>query len=609
MAATREQVIYLDVEDEITSAASRIRAADAPRVAVVVPAGSRIATSRINFRLLAREAVAQGRRIAIVAPDAPSRALAASAGLPVFGSVGEYESAAAADEDVGSGESAGGGSASGSRRSRGADASAGDASAAGASAATATAAAATLTGRPEEGTILIPGEPDEGPSVGARPTAGRAATSARAAAPPVAERAIRRGRVMPRFLPLAAAIVVLALVAGGVAGYVLLPSATVVVTPQYEPVGPISFTIRADPATTSVDGAAGVIPAERLTFDLSATGTFPATGKREEKRAATGVVRWTNCDPTASYRIPAGAVVGTSTAIRFSTTEAVFLPVAGIKNGNVLDCQSGSVGVQAVDPGPEGNVDAGAIDLPPATYNANVIHVTNPDPTSGGSLKTFPKVKQADVDAAQSALQKQLGQDLDARIAEPGAVPSSMTAFPVTASISEPVLDADPAALVGEEIPTFDLTMTATGAVVAVDEGPIRAIGAARLASSVRQNRSLVDDSVTITTGKPSVSGVVVTFPVEASATQVATLDPGVLRDAIRGQTVEEARRTLAAYGRVSISTWPEWVSTIPTIDQRLDVEVGAPSPRPPSPSPRPTPSPSRPVASPGAPAASPSGS
>jgi hypothetical protein len=80
-------IVYLDVEDEITSAASRIRSAEENRVALVVPYGSRLATSRINFRLLAREAQTRGRRLAIVAGDAATRALAASAGLPAFGSV------------------------------------------------------------------------------------------------------------------------------------------------------------------------------------------------------------------------------------------------------------------------------------------------------------------------------------------------------------------------------------------------------------------------------------------------------------------------------------------------------------------------------------------
>ena len=86
-------IVYLDVEDEITSAATRIRTASESRVALVLPFGSRLSTSRINFRLLAREAMVYGRRLDVIAPDASARALAASAGLPVFGSVGEYEAA------------------------------------------------------------------------------------------------------------------------------------------------------------------------------------------------------------------------------------------------------------------------------------------------------------------------------------------------------------------------------------------------------------------------------------------------------------------------------------------------------------------------------------
>ena len=86
-------IVYLDVDDEITSAAQRIRSSTATQVALVVPYGSRIATSRMNFRLLSREAIVSNRRLSIVSGDAASRALAASAGLPVFASVSEYEDA------------------------------------------------------------------------------------------------------------------------------------------------------------------------------------------------------------------------------------------------------------------------------------------------------------------------------------------------------------------------------------------------------------------------------------------------------------------------------------------------------------------------------------
>src|SRR5438876_626358 len=91
-----EGIVYLDVDDEITSAASRIRSSAGTKIALVVPYGSRIATSRINFRLLSREALVSNRRLSVIAGDAASRALAASAGPPVFSRVTEYEAAVAA---------------------------------------------------------------------------------------------------------------------------------------------------------------------------------------------------------------------------------------------------------------------------------------------------------------------------------------------------------------------------------------------------------------------------------------------------------------------------------------------------------------------------------
>jgi hypothetical protein len=95
-----EGIVYLDVDDEITSAAQRIRSAPGTKVALVVPYGSRIATSRMNFRLLSREAVVSNRRLSIVSGDAAARSLAASAGLPVFGSVAEYEASIARPADA-----------------------------------------------------------------------------------------------------------------------------------------------------------------------------------------------------------------------------------------------------------------------------------------------------------------------------------------------------------------------------------------------------------------------------------------------------------------------------------------------------------------------------
>ena len=42
-------IVYLEIDDEITGAISKLRAVRDGEAVIVVPPGSRIATSRINF--------------------------------------------------------------------------------------------------------------------------------------------------------------------------------------------------------------------------------------------------------------------------------------------------------------------------------------------------------------------------------------------------------------------------------------------------------------------------------------------------------------------------------------------------------------------------------
>ena len=403
-------IVYLDAEDEITSAAARIRAAADSRVGLVLPFGSRVATSRINFRLLAREAMSHGRRLDIVAPDASARALAASAGLPVFASVGEYEEALDTEDEEKdarrAASRAAAGLAGGAAVAGSAAVAGGTASAAPADPRGATAAAPTGGADPNSGSVRSSGAKARGGS-SARPAAAGAAAAAAGAADlsdtdlydapgavgasttrspdalPVAQ-GRRRGR---RLGAIIGTLLVLVVVVGavGVGAYLLLPSASITVTPRIEDLGPVTFKVHADPTATSVDEAAGVVPAVTLTVPVETQSDFPATGKRVEKHPAKGAVKWTNCDPTSPYRIPSGTVVKTASGTAFTTDEEVFLPVAILSGGGAspsLDCQSSEVSVTADVPGPDGNVDAGTIRVVPPRYNSNVLRVNNPAPTT-----------------------------------------------------------------------------------------------------------------------------------------------------------------------------------------------------------------------------------
>ncbi|MFL5680857.1 MAG: baseplate J/gp47 family protein [Chloroflexota bacterium] len=575
---TTPSVVYIDVDDEITSAAARIRGSDDGPVALVVPHGSRVATSRINFRLLAREAQSRGRRLSIVAGDGATRALAASAGLPVFRSVGEYE-----------------------RSIDGGDTAADDAVdvLAPASRPAPMRAASTEQAPPppppsrraRTAAAAVP----LAPAVAAAPS-GAAAASAHA---PTTVVAVPRGTSalhVPPFvrenrLAIAAAAIALGVVVLGLAAFFLLPSASIALTPREEPIAPVSITIRADPDATTSDIAAAVVPGRRLSFDLAASDTFPVKGVRVEETKATGRVTFRSKDYLRENRIPAGSIVSTSASVKFRTTATVIVPRAVIVGFSIVPGQA-SVGIEAVEPGTDGNVEPNAITVVPAGEDPVFLDVRNREPTTGGKHDEFPRVDQADVDAAVAQLTKQLEGDFETLIADPARIPAGTTVFPDTRSLGDVRPTTDPTTLIGEEVPTFELDLQSTGTVVAVDETAVKSLAASRLQEGVGAGHRVVDGSVNVDVGDGRVDGDVVTFPVTATGRRVQVVDPAQVAARIKGRPIDEARSILQEYGDVKIGVWPDWVSSIPTIDARIDLRVTPSAAAPTGASPAPSPSP-----------------
>ena len=558
------RIIYLEVDDEITSAATRIRASESMRVAVVLPHGSRVATSRINFRLLSRDALTHEKRVSIVSGDPATRALAASAGLPVFNSVAEYESSlVGSDEDE-------------SRPGTGVPVVAVAVPLVGSSPPDGTLGlivpdAAPATGPPGDTTRTSiardPGPTLDRHSVG--PTTGSA--GAVGTVRPT-DSAGRGGRRTPWLI--GGAILALAALVGGVGAYLLLPSAAIVVTPRPERLGPISITVVADPNATTPSVTPPVVPAKTVTIPLAVDDTFPATGKRIALTKAAGSVRFENLDPTSSNRIVSGSIVSTGPGVRFRTAVTITVPQAELVGLTIFPARA-SVKVTAVDGGPDGNVDAGAIDIVPRGENSLFLKVGNPEATSGGTSEEFTRVTQADVDGALAALNLALQESFREAMADPSLTAGGATVFPETGTLGPSTPTVPPETLVGQEVTTFALGLSATGTVITADTAPVAAIAEAQLRAAVKPGYEIVAGSVDIQVGKGVVIGQTVTFPVTATAQQIAILDPAALKAKVLGKPVKEAKAILEPYGQVELTVSPDWVGSVPSFESRVELTIG----------------------------------
>jgi len=594
-----EGIIYLDVDDEITSAASRIRSAPGTKVALVVPYGSRIATSRMNFRLLSREALVSNRRLSIVSGDAAARSLAASAGLPVFGTVGEYETSlarAVADRAAGAGGAPAGTAASAGTAAAAAGSAAG--SVLGGIVASETVAAVGRPGSSDEDTVLEvtpsgseagrksqrPRRPPPDPTASVA-TAPGIADSARPAPQAGVDQGIddwplpgtsaseRTGGRSRAPLIAAFGLVGLAVVVLAVAAYLFLPSATIALTPRRDGIGPIDLTVSADPTATAVDTTNSVVPAVRVDVPVEAARTFTTTGTHVEETAARGSVTFTNYDTSSGVSIPSGSIVSTENGIGFRTLATVALQPAVVFPS--FQPTSDSVSVRAVKPGEPGNVPANTIRVVPQGQDPVLLRVNNPDPTTGGTHTVTPEVTKPEVDRAVAALQADLGKAFTAAIAAGAGAPPDTKLFPDSAVLGPSKPDPDPKTIVGKATATFDLKLTAQGTVIAVDPRPVTTIARSQLEAQVAQGHRLVADSVVIDVGDGSVGeDGQVTFQASARAVQVAIVEADSLRNLVKGKTAAEAQAALVPYGTASVTLWPSWVSTVTGVDARLTVTI-----------------------------------
>ncbi len=509
-------VWYLDGDDEITDAVARLRSATDGQVVFVVPTGSRIATGRINFRLLAREAAARDLKLAVASPDTQVRAMAVSAGVLALGSAAEAEAALERGDSP-----------------------------------------------PEPTAFPAPEAPeggaDQGPSTG---TAAAAAT----ASPAKPSRRVGRKVVAG-----VGAVVVLAAV-GVFASLQTLPTAQITLTPRTASVGPLALTIRALTSISQPDPGLRHVPAVDLAIPLSAEGSYAASGREVLEARAQGSVVFSSPEQAFDQEIAAGTRVGTVDGVAFRTVETVLLP----RRSDDGPPSQVSAAIEAEEPGDSANVEAGTILVVPSLEGQG-ISVTNPEPTSGGLLEETPLVTQEDVDAAMADLQNRLVGALAAQLQDPESLPDGLTVFAETAAPGSVTYTPGAQELVGSSVAEFQLSGQLAAHVLAVDERAVTEMARALVLAELPEGMAVLPGGLAIETGEGVVEDGGIRFESQARADAFQVIDEDAVLERIAGLPVSEARAILEGIGASTVSVWPEFLGDLPSDPDRIRLDVQQP--------------------------------
>jgi hypothetical protein len=372
---------------------------------------------------------------------------------------------------------------------------------------------------------------------------------------------------------------VIFLVVAAVIGVVLLPSATVRLTPAQSRLD-VAAEIIASPQTPGIDIENRIIPSTRISIEISDGGTTETTGEIAATDAtASGSVIFINETDTPTT-IPAGTVVttGGDDPVQFRTTEEAQL--AGGAIGFQIEVPIEAIQTSAGD---GGNVDSGTINTIVGPL-ANTLVVRNLNPTSGGTTRTQRAVTQADYDNLLPIVRQQIQTraylEMQARLTETQCI------ILESVRISEEREDwMSFSAPLGQISDTLSLTMRAVVEAYVIDEQFAQQIVLAQMAGNIQEGQVIRPDTVSYDLGCDAVTSFdpptgQSVFTMEGSGIVTSMVDADSIEQALIARPVNDATAYLVTdlplqQGYLpEITVWPEGWPIMPLLPFRVSVEL-----------------------------------
>lgn len=554
----KDNALYLEADEDITSAIDKLKKSSAGSVQIVVPKRSTMLQSIINLKLLKKAAEAAGKELVLVTGDRIASDLAARVGLAVAPSLGAKPVIAEADmpEDLKSGEE-------------------------------------VIEEGDEPDAPPMP-EPPAKPQpskkpllfkskeVGAEPP--DAATDDSDAAPADVSstpKAAKKRPKVPNFnlLQRRAMWVGLAvfLVVGYTAAMYFFTSAKVVLYANGTK-SDIDTTFTVDPNRSQSDPAGGILAGQTVTVSKDLSGSFTPTGKKDVGTKASGTMTISNCYDANSHTFVAGTRFVAPDGSLFRSTSDITVPGG---QGSFFGCTTpgtATVNVQADQNGDNYNEAPATYTMPglPASEQTgqNAI-IAKGGQMSGGTSKTVTVVQQSDVDGAKADL---LSKDKDNSARDlKGKMPSGYVGL--DASQASNVTSVTSAPDINAEGDTATLTLKVTYTELAVKQSDYQAVVEAQEQKQIGDSNQIYDNGMAgaqVTATDKDTSGRQ-TFHFTTEAYSGTKLDTKAIAGALAGKKFGDAADAAKRYPGVSdasISLWPGWATNLPSRTGKIQVTI-----------------------------------
>jgi hypothetical protein len=563
----KDGALYLEVDEDITSAIDKLKHSTDSSVQIVVPKRSTMLQSIINLKLLKKAADSSGKELVLVTGDRIASDLAGRVGLAVAPSIGAKAVVAEAkvpealkneDEVIEADDPE----------------------------PPTPAPMPSVPAEPPKKPLLkrLPvsdgppapaaaANPLETPATSAPEVAGAAAAAASAPAAASAGTGTKSPKV-PNFRRLQRRVLWVGLGAFLIVGYLVamyvLTNAKVTLYATGTRVS-IDTTFSVDPDLKTTDTAKGVLAGQLVTVSKDLSGPFVPTGKKDAGTKAAGKMTISN-GTGVDQTLVAGTRFAAPDGKVFRSGADTVVPSAHLNSGG--DKVNGTVTVDVTaDAAGDSYNEAPAAYTLPALANPKI--TAQGAQMSGGTTKTITIVAQSDVDTEKAAL---LAKDKDASARDlQGRVPSGYVALPSSQTASADTVSPSPA--VGAEGETGTLNLKVNYTVLAVKQSEYEAMLHAQEQKQVGDKNQIYDDGIKaaqVSATDKDASGRQ-TFHLTTEAYGGTKLDKAKIAADLKGQRYGDAVSAasgLPGVTRAEVSISPAWVSRLPSRPDKINITI-----------------------------------
>lgn len=538
-----KDVIYIDVEDDITAIIGKIKACKENIIALVPPKHVGLLQSAVNLRLLDRMASTSHKRLVLITNNQALIALSSVAGIPVAKNLqSKPELAEISALSIDDGEDV----IDGSQLPIGE--------------LEKTADVVGGKNEPSSKEINSINIDDKSVSVAALGTAVKKPSGKKSGVKVPNFTTFRK----KLFIGIGAGVLLVTLL---IWAFGFAPSAKVIITTRTTPL-PVNTTVTLGGNAAS-DVSKGVIQTVQQQVKKDVSVDFDATGKKDIGNKATGTMTLSNVYSTeGSITVPAGSKFSSGN-YTFLTTSTVVVPRAQFVGGLIPG--KADVGVQAESPGLDYNLSARA-------YQSDSVDgiTAQGDQMAGGTTKVVTVVTAGDIQTATTLLAQQsadtVKQQLIKQFTGGEVVISDSFTVNAAAPVSAPAVDAE---ATGKAKLTASTTYTITGIAKSDLELFINANLDKQLADN--EDQRVYNNGIDkVQLGNYNKTDEVSTVKIIATAQIGPKIDEAEVKERVKGKIFGDVQSNLSAISgvdNVEVKFSYPWVRTVPKNIDKISVE------------------------------------